>query len=598
MSAARILGVVKDGIFPVRICNPLSSETVLKAHAVVGSLLPLGVNPVVAVLGDSDDVTDVLSSPAGGSCAKDLDRMVEEAEVTPSQKEELRQFLTKYLSAFSVEGKLGRYGKSPCTIDTGNAKPVRQMPRRVPYHVKKELDEQIDNMLEQGVIIPSTSAWASPVCMVRKADGSMRFCIDYRNLNAVSKFDAFPLPNIGDCISSLGGSGYFSSLDMASGYWQISMESESAEKAAITTHRGLFQPTVLPFGVQGGVAHFSRVMTSLFASLQWKESLIYLDDILVFSSDFREHLHRLGRVFDILIQAGLKLKASKCHLLERKVKFLGHEVSSSGVSPISAKVKAVVDFPVPDDVERVRSFLGLAGYYRDFVHNFAKVAKPLTELTEKNRAFKWSVQCQQAFQKLKDALVTAPVLAYPDFSKEFILTTDASDVGLGAVLSQYHDGRERVVSYASRHLHKAERNYSATEKECLGVVWATEYFRHFLLGAEFVVHTDHDPLVYLRSVPCPRGRLARWIGLLEQYSYNFVYVPGKKIPHADALSRIPLVAEVMVPCDVSWPEMVQMQGRDRIIKRVLELKGTNSTLWKGEPEEVQQLLRVSKDFYR
>ena len=283
LRGARVLSTVQGGVCPVRLCNPLRSDIILEKGMEVGSLLILGDSPEVCVLGEQDDVTDVMAS--GGDVSVDaLIQIVQGAEVGPVQKKELYQFLQSYQDVFSLKGELGRFEGAPFKIDTGGASPVRQMPRRVPFHIKKELDKQIDEMLEQGVIKPSTSPWASPVCMVRKPDGSMRFCVDYRQLNSVSKFDAFPLPNMDDCLSSLGESCYFSSLDMASGYWQVAMDPESAAKAAITTHRGLFQPTVLPFGVQGGVAHFSRVMSSLFASIQWDQLLIYLDDLLVFST--------------------------------------------------------------------------------------------------------------------------------------------------------------------------------------------------------------------------------------------------------------------------------------------------------------------------
>lgn len=598
LGGARVLGVVQEGYFPVRIVNPLQTEVKLKSLSTLGVVTILEKNPVVSVLGDDDDVCDVLAPPSNNGKVRDLmDQMVAGAEVSSSEKDRLRLLLKENEAAFSWEGELGCCADLPFKIDTGNARPVRQMPRRVPHHLKREVDSQIDSMLEKGVLEPSVSEWASPVCLVRKPDGSLRFCVDYRKVNAVSKHDAFPLPNISDCLSSAGGYYRYTLMDMLSGYWQVLMDKESQEKAAITTHRGLFQPTVLPFGVRGGVAHFSRLMSSLFSDLQWKVLLIYLDDLLVFSRTFEEHLERLQLVFKVLIKAGLKLKPSKCQLLRRSVKFLGHHISEEGVSTDRDKVAAVIDFPVPKDVDRVRSFLGMAGYYRDFVPRFADVAKPLTELTKKGKEFAWTASCTQAFESLKAALVSAPVLAYPDFSKQFIVTTDASDVGLGAVLSQDYNGRERVISYASRSLTSAEVNYCTTEKECLAVVWATEYFSHYLLGAEeFVIRTDHDPLTYLRSIPNPRGRLARWISLLEQYPYRITYMPGKQIPHADALSRSGRVAEIELPVDIPREQLLDQQKSDVVLQRVLELKAAGQTCGKGESKEIQQLLKVAGGF--
>ena len=599
LSVARVLGHVKDGLFPVKLCNPFLSEVRVTSQADLGTVTVLGDSPVISVLGEDDDVTDVMSPGSGNKCKKSelVENLVQEAKVSNETKRELRKFLNRYSEAFSWNGELGRYNGQPFKIDTGNSRPIRQMPRRVPFHLKKAVDEQIDEMLSKGVIRPSTSEWASPVCLVRKPDGSLRFCVDYRKLNEVSKHDAYPLPNINDCLASLGNSCYFSTMDMASGYWQCSMDPESGEKAAITTHRGLFQPEVLPFGVKGGVAHFSRVMAALFSSLQWKTLLTYLDDLMVFSNSVEEHFHRLSLVFDRLIEAGLKLKPSKCHLFQKSVKFLGHMVSASGISPIEDKIQAIVQFPVPKDIDGLKRFLGMSGYYRDFIAGYADLVKPLTDLTRKDRIFEWSTSCQKVFSTVKDKLMSAPILAFPDYECKFILTTDASNVGLGAVLSQYQHGRERVISFASRPLTKAEVNYSTTEKECLAVVWSTEYFRHYLLGAEeFIVRSDHDPLRYLRSVPCPRGRLARWIGLLEQYSYKMCYVPGKDIPHADALSRSFKVSEISLPVDVSSPELIEKQQKDKVISRVLELRSVSKKWWKGETKEVQQLLSVSGDF--
>ena len=593
---ARILGQVQEGTFPVRICNPLPSPVQLRSSSELG-VLAVVEEPVVAVVGEQEDLTDLMASEEGLSKGNEvLNDLVKQAEVSGEEQGLLREFLYKNKEVFSLNGELGRYKGMPFSIDTGDARPVRQMPRRVPHHWKEEVDKQLDQMLEQGVIEPSYSPWASPICMVRKKDGSLRFCVDYRKLNAVTKADAFPVPHMGDCLSTLGGSEYFSALDLASGYWQCDMDRESSEKAAITTHRGLFQPTVLPFGVKGGVAHFSRVMSALFSSLQWKILLIYLDDLLVYADSFKEHLSRLACVFDCLRKAGLKLKPSKCSLVRRSLKFLGHVVSRCGGSPDPEKLQAMREFPVPQDVDALKRFLGLAGYYRDHVQGFADIVHPLNELTKKGVAYNWSAVCTQAFQKVKEVLLKSPVLVYPDFQREFVLTTDASNIGLGAILNQSVDGKDRPVSYASRTLTKAEKNYCTSEKECLGVVWAAQYFSYFLLGRPFLVRTDHDPLTYLHSVPSPHGRLARWIAWLEQFAYRMVYVPGKSIPHVDALSRAPVVGSMSLPVEVSMADVQREQQKDKVIQRVVELWRADKTPGRMESQELKQLWRVSKDF--
>ena len=563
----RSLGTVNKGVIPLRVCNSSRAPVNLHAGTTVGEAEVLPEHPVIAVV--SDEIMTAEAVDRGDSDKAIMD-LVNRTNLPDKEKETVRQSLQRLQAVFSFDGELGRYEDQLFNINTGDAAPIRSMPRPVPHHKKIEVDRQLDEMLRRGLIKASNSAWASPILMVKKKDGSLRFCIDYRKLNDVTKHDSFPLPNIQDCLSSLSGQCYrFSSLDMASGYWQIGMDPESQEKAAFTTHRGLFQPLVQPFGPKGGVAHFSRVMNSLLGSMQWKQLLIYLDDILVFGKDFEEHLQRLETVFATLIKANLKLKPAKCHLFQETVPFLGHVISPKGISPSGEKTNAVQSWPVPTTKDQLQSFLGLASFYRRFVKDFATIVEPLNRLTRKQVSFDWDVHCQKSFDCLKDALVKHPVLAYPDFTQKFILTTDVSMVGIGAILSQMSGGHEKVIAYASRTLSKAERNYSATERECLGVVWATDHFKYYLLGAPFVIYTDHNPLTYLRSVSQPQGKLARWILKLEQYDYELRYKPGKQIPHADALSRHPVhVAAVELPTEWTTEEFREIQEKDPVLRKV------------------------------
>ena len=584
----RTLVTSDEGRVPLRVCNLSSAEVKLPAGKSVGEAEYLPDNPLVAVVSEEVMTGDY----RGDGQDKVLEQLLEQAEVSPEEKKQAADFLLSLKEAFSLNGELGRYDGKLFKIDTGNATPIRCMPRPVPHHKKVEIDKQIDEMLRKGLIEPSDSEWASPVLMVGKKDGSLRFCIDYRRLNDITKHDAFPLPNINDCLSSLGkGCSYFSSLDLASGYWQMGMEKESQEKAAFTTHRGLFKPLVQPFGPKGGVAHFSRVMDSLLGSLQWKMLLIYLDDILVYGKNFQEHLERLGVVLRTLIKANLKLKPEKCNLFRRSVKFLGHIISDKGIQPDLDKLKSVKQWPVPSSKEAVQSFLGFVSYYRRYVKNFSALAEPLIALTRKHVKFKWDSDCEKAFANLRDALVAYPILAYPDFSEPFVLTTDASATGLGAVLSQGggREGQERVIAFASRTLTKAERNYSATERECLAIVWATEHFEYYLLGAPFIIYTDHDPLTYLRSVPQPHGRLARWVLKLEQFDYQLRHKAGKSIAHADGLSRQePVVSVLALPSAWSVEEFRQAQSSDGTIKRVRHF----CRLQKQPPLNEESVVRV------
>ena len=565
----RSVGVLREGKIPVRVCNMSEETTTIHKGTTIGDAETLPEHPIIACVSDDVMTADSVTTDTEEKVLKDL---LDSAQVTDEEKPVLQKFLLKHREVFSMKGELGRFDDSLFTINTGDANPTRCMPRPVPHHRKIEVDRQLDEMLARGLIKPSQSDWASPILMVKKKDGTLRFCIDYRRLNDVTKHDSYPLPNIQDSLLSLGGQlDSISVVDLACGYWQMGMDPDSQEKAAFTTHRGLFQPVVLPFGPKGGVAHFSRVMNSLLGFMQWKQLLIYLDDILVFGRDFKEHLQRLDMVFSTLRRANLKLKPSKCKLFQKSVQFLGHQISAEGVTPLQDKIEVVKSWPPPKGKDELQSFLGLVSYYRRYVEKFATIAEPLNQLTRKNVPFKWSTDCEEAFQRLKRALINHPVLAYPDFNQQFILTTDASSVGLGGVLSQIQQGTERVISYASRALTKAERNYSATERECLAIVWATEHNDYFLLGAPFIIYTDHNPLTYLRSIARPQGRLARWILKLEQYEYQMRYRPGKSIPHADNLSRHPsYVAAIQLPTEWTDEELRIAQEEDSVLRKVID----------------------------
>ena len=350
------------------------------------------------------------------------------------------------------------------TIDTGDATPIKLPARRVPLKKKPIIDAEVKQMLDDGVIKPSNSPWAAPVVLVTKSDGSIRFCIDYRKLNAVTRKDAFPLPLIEDALQTLGHSRYFTTLDLASGYWQVKMADADKAKTAFVTHNGLFEFEVMPFGLSNAPATFSRLMELVLGGLKWTKCLCYLDDVIVFGADFDTALQNLHDVFLCLRKANLKLKPKKCKLFQTMVRYLGHIVSESGISCDREKVKSVQDWPIPTDVSDVRSFLGLAGYYRKFIPQFSAVASPLTKLTRKNRHFCWDEACQNAFDTIKNLLTSAPILAYPTSDDLFVLDTDASLTGIGAVLSQIQNGEERVIAYASKTLSRSQQNYCYAQR--------------------------------------------------------------------------------------------------------------------------------------
>jgi len=342
----------------------------------------------------------------------------------------------------------------------------------------------------------------------------------------VTQKDVFPLPRIDDLLDQLGGKRVFSTLDARSGYWQIQMHETSREKTAFVTMDGLYEFRVMPYGLCNAPATFQRLMQRTLAGLGSFCS-VYVDDIIVFSSTVEEHLDHLTQVFGRLRKIGLKLHPQKCSFTRPEVLYLGHIISSAGISPNPEKVRAVCDFHVPTNVRTVREFLGIAGYYRRFIPNFAKIAGPLHSLTRQCVPFVWTPQCQQAFDELKELLVSPPVLAYPCFSRPFVLHTDASGQGLGAVLEQeQEDGRLHPVAYASRTLSKHERQYGITDLEALGVVWAAKHFRAYLLGHTSVVYTDHAPLKAMLKAKHTTGKLARWAGVIAELDLEIRYRPG------------------------------------------------------------------------
>ena len=452
----------------------------------------------------------------------------------------LEELLRRHQNAFQLRpGDKGRATMVEHRIKTGDHPPIKQAPRRLAPHRRRLVDEEVDKMLEGGVIEPATGPWAAPVVLVKKKDGTMRFCVDYRRLNSATIKDAYPLPRIDDSLDTLGGSRWFSTMDLVSGYWQVAMAPEDREKTAFSTHRGLFQFTVMPFGLCNAPGTFERLMEVAMRGLQWTSCLVYLDDIVVFSRDFGDHLERLGEVLTRLTDAGLKVKPSKCTLARKKVAFLGHVVSEEGVATDPAKVEAVRTWPVPETLTEVRSFLGLAGYYRAFVPDFATLAKPLSTLADKGRAFVWTEECREAFDGLKDLLTKSPILGYPADEGQIILDTDASDRGLGAVLSQTQEGREVVLSYASRTLTRPERNYCVTRRELLAIIFGLRKFRHYLLGRHVLIRTDHAALKWVMAFREPEGQVARWLQVLDTYDYKVEHRAGKQHGNADGLSRIP-----------------------------------------------------------
>ena len=388
---------------------------------------------------------------------------------------------------------------------------------------------------------PLQQSWASPVVMVRKKDGSLRFCVNFRQLNVTTVKDAHPLPRRDDLLDALHGARWFSTLDLKSGYWQVPItESDKAKTAFRTSSGQLYEFNQVPFGLCNTPATFSRFMDRVLAGLHWETCLFNLDDIIVFSSTLEEHLAQLRQVFERLRHANLKLGAEKCTFAAKEVSYLGHRVTEDGLLPDSSLLAAIWEIPPPKTATEVRSFLGLAGYYRRYVKNFAAIAGPLHALTRKDAVFHWSAEYQAAFDTLKTLLTTSPITVIPDFSQAFRQYTDASTTGLGAILAQVRNGKERIICCASRALNQAEKAYPATKLECLAIVWAVAKFRPYLMAMPFEVYTGHYALQWLKTMRMGSALLHRWLAALEEYDFTVRHSPGKAQTHVDGLSQLPV----------------------------------------------------------
>ena len=424
-------------------------------------------------------------------------------------------------------------------VDTGDARPIKCRPRRLPLARQQACDEAVANMLQADIIEPSDSPWAAAVVMVPKKVTGWRLCSDFRPVNGVTRKDSYPLPRIDESLDLVSGSSWFSSLDLRSGYYQVPLAPEARPKTAFCTGRGLWQFKVLCFGLCNAPATFARLMDKVLAGVPRQQCLVYLDDILVHGGTFEAALGSLRLVLERIRAAGLKLHPEKCHFMQREVSFLGHKVGGEGIGTMKEKVQAVTEWPTPINQKQLKSFLGLASYYRRFVRGFACIAAPLFQLLQKDRDFLWTEQCQVAFSGLQQALCEAPVLAPADPATPFILDTDASGVGVGGVLSQVGPEGERVVAYFSRAFNKAERRYCVTRRELLAVVLSIRHFKYYLCGLPFTVRTDHSALQWLMSFKEPEGQVARWLEELQAFNFTVEHRAGARHANADALSRRP-----------------------------------------------------------
>ena len=402
----------------------------------------------------------------------------------------------------------------------------------------------MEEMLTKGIIKPSDSPYNSPIWVVPKkldASGKKKWwiVIDFRKLNKNTDQNAYPLPVIEEILDHLGQAKFFSTFDLTSVFHQIPMDSESRKYTAFSTNEGHFHYNRMPSGLKNVPATFQRMMDTALKGLIGKICFVYLDDIVIFGWTLEEHNKNLVTLFERLKSTGLKLQPEKYEFLRPELKYLGHFITSYGVKPSPDKIASVKNFEVPQTPKKVKSFSGLAGYYRKFIKHCSLIAKPLTDLTKKKVLFEWTTHCQKSFDTLKEKLCTAPVLKYPDYKKSFTLTTNESNVGLDAVLSQ----EQHPVRYISRTLTDPETRYSPTEKEFLAIVWGTKRLRQYLLSRKFIIRSDHKALKWLFNAKGPSSKLLRWRSKLEEYDNTIKYIRGKKNKAADWLSRVHPIQE-------------------------------------------------------
>jgi hypothetical protein len=481
---------------------------------------------------------------------------IHDSDLTEEQKRLVEAWLVGNRDVIgSNELDLGETKTVTFKIDVQGAKPVKHPYRRFTGPLKQEILDEVAKFMKKGIIEKSQSEWASQIVPVRKKSGKLRLCIDYRAVNNLSKQDAFPLPNLEDSVSQFRDNMYFSSLDMLAGYHQISVDPESREYTAFSTGSDLYQYKVLPYGITNGPAVFSRLMSIVLSGIPSDQALAYLDDIIVAGKSFDEHLENLELVFKRLRMHGLKLNAAKCELFKKEVNFLGHTLSREGVTPLKSNIQAILDFEPPKTIKEVRRFCGMVNFYKKFIVDSDKVMRHLYQV--KSGSFEWTDDCQSAFLKAKRSLIEAPVLAFPDYSmdKPFVLTVDASNEGAGAVLSQVQEEGEKVIGYFGTGFNKAQKRYSATDKELAAIRLSVNHFRTYLYGRKYTIGTDHQPLVYFSNIKRVNDRLMRTSEDLLIGQYLVEYVPGKNNVVADCLSRAHYPAEEVVGGEVCEREI-------------------------------------------
>ena len=530
------------GIVQVHVTNVSTKTVTIQPNALVCELQPVTVENIreervePAVDFDVTEQVDV--------CTEGL------SDVEISQG---RTMLWKYKSVFSMhEDDVGHTDLVRHHIELNNERPFKQRHRRIPPSMYQEVRDHLQHLLASGIIRRSHSPWASNIVLCRKKDGSLRMCVDYRELNQRTIKDSYALPRVDEILESLAGNRYFSVIDMKSGYHNVDVHEPHKERTAFTVGPlGFYEYNRMPFGLTNSPATYQRLMEQCLGDLNTQICYIYLDDVIIFSRTFEEHVERLERVLDKILHAGFKLSPKKCHFFKRRVRYVGHIVSEKGIEPDPDKIVKVSNWETPTTPEAVRKFLGFVGYYRRFIPDFSKIARPLSDLMPtphkskskskvKQKPWEWGPAQEHAFAELKRHLTSPPILGYPDFDYPFELHIDASLQGLGAVLYQQQCNVKRVISYASRGLTKSEKNYPAHKLEFLALKWSVcDKFCDYLVRNKFTVFTDNNPVTYVMTSAKLDATTQRWAANLAAFQFDLIYRKGSSNADADAMSRMP-----------------------------------------------------------
>jgi transposase InsO family protein len=467
---------------------------------------------------------------------------VRRSECPDELKKDLKSLLFRFEDVFADKTEpvgLCEVYKPRIPLDTEDVIYTPQYP--IPFKMRDCMDEAVRDFVHQGIVTPSTSPYNSPTIMVPKKDGGYRMVVDFRKLNKHVITDPHPLPRIQQILETLGGATVFSALDLLHGFYNLKIDERDRAKTAFSTHSGHFEFVRLPMGLKNSPAIFQRLMQIVLSGCLGQYAFIYIDDIILFSQDAKQHLKHLELIFRRLQQAGLKVKASKCQLFLTEIEYLGYLVGRDGLKVNPKKVKAISEFPVPKKVKDVQAFLGVVGYFRTFIDHFAERARPLYKLLKNETVWKWDKEEDIAFNDLKQCLLHAPVLSFPDFRLPFHLTTDASGYALGAILTQARGKKEVLISCASRTLRSEETRYSNTEREMLAVFYGVTYHRSYLWGNKVKIWTDNTAITHLaRQMHSDNRKAIRWHMLLSEYDYELYHRKGRSMLHADALSRYPI----------------------------------------------------------